>query len=88
MSNRPTVMHEASYFDAEPLVSVMAPGCWHPTYPGRWNNIVSLVGTAMPLIERLTKGSFETDGHATVYRFAEGSAGLPEIKVVFNEDIA
>lgn len=76
------------YFDAEPLVSVMAPGCWHPTYPGRWNNIVSLVGTAMPLIERLTKGSFETDGHATVYRFAEGSAGLPEIKVVFNEDIA
>lgn len=88
MSDAPHCQSDISgYFDSATSVSVMAPGCWHPTYPGRWNNIVSLVGAAMPLIERLVEGPFAIDGHATVYRFAEGESGLPEVRVVFNEDI-
>ena len=68
--------------DAE--LSVMAPGCWHPTYPGRWVDIKILVGMAIEILEGRLKSGIRSDGFGAVICRRINEAGFPETRVVYS----
>ena len=65
-------------------LAVMAPGCWHPTYPGRWVNIKMLVGMAVEILEGRLKSGVGSDGFGAIIRHRINDAGFPETRVVYS----
>lgn len=65
--------------------SIMSPGCWHPTYPGRWSDISMLMGASIPALEGMVKDQMQCNGHAIVYTI--DSRGLPRLNVLIDEDV-
>lgn len=81
-------INASEYYGYGEGLSVMAPGCWHPTYPGRWVNIKILIGMAIEILEGRLKSGIGSDGFGAVIGHSINDAGLPETRVVYAGEFA